>query len=76
MIIKQGANDTNIIAWALTSTIGVVATSITMIGVWAIYSRAIVALILVPLIGVVIVITLIWVIIVIILVIWGTVYDC
>ena len=36
MIIKQGANDTNIIAWALTSTIGGVASSITMIGVGAI----------------------------------------
>ena len=67
------ANDTNIIAWALTSTIGVVASSITMIGVRAIYSWTIVALILVPMIGVVIVITLIRVIIVIIWVIWGSV---
>ena len=73
MIIKQGSNDKNIIAWALTSTIRVVASSITMIGARTVDIWALVTLILVPLIGVVIVITLILVIIIIIWVIWGSV---
>ena len=73
MIIKQGTNDANIITGALTSTIGVVISSITMIGVRAIVTLVLITLILVPLTRVVIDITRIWVVVVIIRVVWGSV---
>ena len=55
MIIKQGANDTNIITWAFNSTIGRVASSIIALRITkAIEILALITLITVPLIGVVI----------------------
>ena len=74
MSIKQGANDANIIVWALTSTIGRVVNSIIALRITrSIVILVLITLITVPFIGVAIVITLIRVIVVIIRIICGSV---